>query len=107
MGTVSRGPVVVTASQIENGRPDERAEWSIREQSELERLQAAYPPPYYEMETSTTEEGDPWCVVCNSALDRIIVHIARIGCKYVIVHPEKNINKTVGQIKTAIDLATQ
>jgi hypothetical protein len=107
MGTISRGPLVVAANRIEDGLPEVRAEWSIREQSELQRLQAAYPPPYYEMETSATEEGDPWCVVCNSALDRIVVHIARIGCKYVIVYPEKNINKTVAQIKTAIDLATQ
>lgn len=98
---------MITANQIEARLPEERAKWSIGERSELQRLQAAYPPPYYEMESGKTEEGDPWCVVCNSALDRVFVHIARIGCKYVIVHSEKNIIKTVAQIKTAIDLATQ
>jgi hypothetical protein len=107
MGTISRGPLVVTANQMKDGLPEERAKWSISEQSELQRLQAAYPPPYYEMESSATEEGDPWCVVCDSALDRIVVHIARIGGRYVIVHSEKNINKAVAQIKTAIDLVTQ
>jgi hypothetical protein len=97
---------VITCNQSEGGLPDQRAKWTIGEQSELQRLQAAYPPPYYEMESGATEAGDPWYVVCNSGLNRVVVHIARIGCKYVIVHSEKNIIRTFAQIKTAIDLVT-
>jgi hypothetical protein len=107
MGTISRGSLVGTANQIEGALPEVRADWSISEQAELQRLQSAYPPPYYEMESSATEDGDPWCVVSDGTSDRIVLHIARIGRRYVIVHSEKNINKTVAQIKTAIDLATQ
>ena len=103
-----RGLFVVPANQNEGGPlPQAFADWSSSEKSELRRLQAAYPPPHYEMESGATEDGDPWWVVCDRALDQVVVHIARIGRRYLIVHPEKNINKTVAQIKIAIDLLTQ
>ena len=99
---------MIIANQIAGGLPpEERAKWLIREQFELQRLQAAYPLPCYEIESGATEDGDPWCAVCNSASNQVVVHIARIGCKYVIVHSEKNIIRTFAQIKIAIDLVTQ
>jgi hypothetical protein len=81
--------------------------WSGSEKSELRRLHAAYARPYYEIECGLTEEGDPWCVVCDSMSGATVVHIARIGRCYTVVHSEKGISSTVVQIKTAIDVATQ
>jgi hypothetical protein len=86
--------------------PDARVDWSSSERSDLRRLHSAYPPPLYEMECGLIEDGDPWCIVRDCVRDRITVHIAHIGRRYVVAHSEKKISRTVAQIKTAIDLAT-
>ena len=84
-----------------------REDWSSREKLDLQRLHTAYPPPDYEIECSLTEEGDPWCVVRDCVRDTIIVHIARIGNRYVVAHPERNIRRRVAQMRTAVDLVVQ
>ena len=80
------------------------ANWNSCEQSELNRLAAAYPPPHFDIQFGITEDGDPWCAVSDSGLDRVIVHIARLSRSYVVIFPDRNLNKKVAHIKTAIDL---
>ena len=108
MGTVMRGLLVVPADRNQiNFFPEASVNWTSNEKLELERLRTAYPSPQFEMECDLTEDGDPWCVVSDSGLDRIIVHIARIGRNYIIIFPERNMSKRVAQIKTAIDLVVR
>jgi len=87
--------------------PKARVDWSSDEKLELQHLDTVYPAPHYKIECSLTEDGDPWCVVLDSLRDTIIVHIARIGRRYVVGRPDKNMSRTVATIKTAIELATQ
>jgi hypothetical protein len=87
--------------------PESKADWTNQEKFELQRLREAYAAPYYEMECSVSEDGDPWCVVSDKTLDRVVIHIARIGRIYMIVHPERGISSTVAQFKHAIDILIQ
>src|SRR5580704_19070981 len=83
-----------------------RGDWSRCEKSELQRLDAVFPPPHYAIECNTTEEGDPWCVVYDCVQDGIAVHIARIDGRYAIQRPVKG-NTTSARIETVVDLAIQ
>ena len=83
-----------------------QGDWSPSEKSELQRLDAVFPPPHYDIECNTTEEGDPWCVVYDCVQDGIAVHIARIDGQYAILRPVKG-NTTSPRIKTVVDLAIQ
>jgi hypothetical protein len=105
MSRVVRGLFVVPAdrSQI-NFFPEASVDWTSNEKLELERLRDAYPSPQFEMECDSTEDGDPWCVVSDPTLDRVIVHIARIERSYVVIFPERNLSKRVAQLRTAVDL---
>jgi len=87
--------------------PRARTDWSSGEKLELRRLHTVYPSPHYEIECSLTDDGDPWCVVNDSVRDATIIHIARIGPRYVVVHPDKNLTRTTASIKTAVDLAVR
>jgi hypothetical protein len=87
--------------------PKAQVDWSSGEKSELQRLHTVYRPPRYEIECSLTEDGDPWCVVYDCVRDEITVHIARIGSRYIVVHPDKNLSRSAAHIKNAIDLAVQ
>ena len=81
-------------------------DWSQSEKSELHRLDSFFPPPKYDIECNTTEEGDPWCVVYDCVQDGIAVHIARIDGRYAIQRPVKG-NTTSARIETVVDLAIQ
>lgn len=105
MSTVVRGLFVVPADPTQiNFFPDTSVDWTSNERLELERLRDAYPSPQFEIECNSTEDGDPWCVVSDPTLDRVIIHIARIERSYVLIFPEKNLSKRLAQLKTAVDL---
>lgn len=107
MDTVKGHLVIPADTNRVNFFPVACVNWTNGEMLELDRLRAAYQSPQYEIECNSTEDGDPWCVVSDSTLDRVIVHIARIGRTYVVIHPEKNVSRKVAQIETAIDLVLQ
>jgi hypothetical protein len=104
MGTVGEHLVIPAERNQVKFFPEARVDWTNNEKLELDRLRSAYPSPQFEIECDSTEDGDPWCVVSDPSLDRVIAHIARIGRSYVVVQPEKNLSKKVAQLKTAIDL---
>jgi hypothetical protein len=87
--------------------PKAKVDWSSGEKLELRRLHTVYPEPHFEIECGLTDEGDPWCVVYDRVRDAVTVHVARIGRRYMVVHPDKNVSQTAANIMTAIDLAIQ
>ena len=107
MDTIVRGLLVRQANRNQFIFPEASVNWTSNEKSELERLRTAYPLPQFEMECNSTEDGDPWCVVSDPSLDRVIVHIARIGRSYIVIHPERSVSTKVSQLKTAIDLVVR
>lgn len=35
-------------------------------------------------EFGLTDEGDPWFVICDASNGEVLIHFARIGCRYVV-----------------------
>jgi hypothetical protein len=60
-------------------------DWTAAERARLEDLGRQFSESglYVEVVFGTTEEGDPWCVVKDEN-EEIIVHVARIGGRFVI-----------------------
>lgn len=58
--------------------------WSDVERSQLERFEQCFPPPRFEFHCHCTDQDEPWCVLYDNTLDRILLHIARVGSKYVV-----------------------
>lgn len=67
--------------------PPDAPDWSAEELVEIERLKAACAAsPCWHMECSHTDEGDPWCIVFHRRHHQmVLVHLARIGRRYVSV----------------------
>lgn len=60
-------------------------DWSVSERARLEALAERFAAMADGVEVvfGATDEGDPWCVV-KDAYDDILVHVARIGGRFVI-----------------------
>jgi hypothetical protein len=69
--------------------PRSKSEWTDEERVEIERIQAVYDGPDYELESSHTDEGDPWCIIYDRNDYRVILHLARIDRRYFVVWPEQ------------------
>jgi hypothetical protein len=48
----------------------------------------------FELDCQCTEGGDPWCIICDQFLDRVVLHLARIDRKYVIASPLQQRSET-------------
>lgn len=66
-------------------RVRDSGEWTASERARLEALadQFARDGVHVEVIYGATEDGDPWCVVKDTNED-ILVHVARIGSKFVV-----------------------
>src|SRR3954469_19535858 len=66
-------------------RVRDSGDWTATERARLEALadQFARDGVHVEVIYGATEEGDPWCVV-KDANEDILVHVARIGAKFVV-----------------------
>ena len=62
-------------------------DWTAAERARLEELgrQFAETGMGVEVVFGTTEDGDPWCVVKDQN-EEVIVHVARIGGRFVVHH---------------------
>lgn len=62
-------------------------DWTAAERARLEELgrQFAETGMGVEVVFGTTEDGDPWCVVKDQS-EEVIVHVARIGGRFVVHH---------------------
>lgn len=62
-------------------------DWTNEELDELASLENQ-PSGRYFFECSQSDEGDPWCVMFLPGQHEIILlHIAKIDCRYVVVSP--------------------
>lgn len=74
----------MTASVIVFQDPRRKA-WTDEDLAEIRRvgesLEAAGIP--IDCEFGFTDEGDPWCVICNAVTGKVLIHFARIGPRYI------------------------
>lgn len=65
--------------------PDAGQDWTREELTEISRLkEACRTVDYYRLECSQTDEGDPWCSVCDDRDHTVTVHISRINRRYLV-----------------------
>jgi len=100
-------PVRVQAATVSfRTSPAHGRGWSQRELCEIDRVRAACENgPQLAMIGGESDEGDPWCIVCDREGERILLHIARIDCCYVVARPCRAGLRRTTSIATATDLA--
>lgn len=59
--------------------------WTGQDLTEIERIARSLQEAglSIDCEAGTTDEGDPWYVICDSFTNEILIHYAKIGAKYV------------------------
>ena len=79
--------------------------WSQRELREINRIRVACENQFHvELAFGESDEGDPWCIVCEREGERVLLHIARIDCCYVIAWPCRSKLQRTTSITAATDL---
>lgn len=83
------------------------ADWNESEQEQLRRLRITYPSPDFEIQCGCSDEGDPWCAVCEMAnYEGWVLHIARIDRRYLAIRSgDLSYAKHAGSLSEAIDWA--
>lgn len=82
--------------------------WSEEEQREIARLQeACRAVDFYRLECNETDEGDPWCSVCDDRNHTVAVHIARIERRYIVVFQSSLQPLRMSSLGGAVDLILQ
>ena len=64
--------------------------WNQRELFEIGRVRAVSERCLLELVGGQSDEGDPWCIVCDREGERVLLHIARIDRRYVIARPYRS-----------------
>ena len=83
-----------------------RGDWTHQELCEIERIRAECAPlPGFELECAHTDEGDPWCIVCDREGDLVVLHIARIDSRYVMARASHSKPLTMASLSAAINAA--
>ena len=81
-------------------------DWSEGECAHIDRLRTACKnTEHWELESSRTDAGDPWCIIYDRHQHRIVLHFARIDRRYVIVWPQLRRSASRATIAAAVDLA--
>ena len=83
--------------------------WTMRELVRLTQMQRAL-ARYglrVECEHGTSDEGDPFTDVYAVGTGKLVVHIARIGRRYVIAWPDRPAATWTYDLARAIDLVSQ
>ena len=64
-------------------------DWRGEECAHIDRLRTACKnTEHWELESSRTDAGDPWCLIYDRHQHRIVLHFARIDRRYVIAWPQ-------------------
>jgi hypothetical protein len=80
--------------------------WSQRELREINRIGVACGNQFHiELVFGESDESDPWCIVCEREGERVLLHIARIDCCYVIARPCCSTLQRTTSITAATDFA--
>ena len=86
--------------------PDCHRDWSRGERAYIDRISmVCRSATRLELECHFSDEGDPWCVICDRASGAVVVHLARIDRKYVIVLPVQAWSKTRSTMAGVVDIA--
>ena len=80
--------------------------WSTPEQIQIERIRYLCEKcPQLEFDCGQTDEGDPWFVVYDRKREQVVLHVARIGRRYVMVRANRPKLSTVALLSAAVDAA--
>jgi hypothetical protein len=80
--------------------------WSIPEQIQIDRIRhLCQKCPLLEFDCGQTDEGDPWFVVYDREREQVVLHVARIECRYVIVRASRPKPLTAALLSAAVDAA--
>ena len=83
-----------------------RGDWTQQELCELDRIRSECAPhSSFELQCSHTDEGDPWCIVWDREREFVVLHIARIDCRYVMARASHPKPLTVSSLSAAINTA--
>ena len=84
-------------------RVRESSDWTAAERARLEDLaqRFAEAAPGVEAVFGATEEGDPWCVV-KDADEEVLVHVARIGGRFVVHYAVGDAVEEGGDLHSAL-----
>jgi hypothetical protein len=81
-------------------------DWSEGECAHIDRFRTTCKnTEHWELESSRTDAGDPWCIIYDRHQQRIVLHFARIDRRYVIVWPKLRRSASRATIAAAVDLA--
>jgi hypothetical protein len=86
--------------------PSPGTDWTEDERAHIGRLETLCRSiEHWEMECSSTDAGDPWCVIYDRDGHRIVLHIARIERRYVVVWPPRRRLMNTATMNAAVDIA--
>jgi hypothetical protein len=83
-----------------------RGDWTDQELCQLERIRAECSALLgFELECAHTDEGDPWCIVRDRERELVVLHIARIDCRYVMARASQPKLFRASSLSAAINAA--
>ena len=83
-----------------------RGDWTPQELCELDRIRVRCSPhSSFELQCGHSDEGDPWCIVYDREREEIVLHIARIDCRYVMARASHAKLFTDSSLSVAINAA--
>ena len=88
--------------------PSSGQDWTVFELAEIRRLErVCQSVAHWELARDHTDAGDPWCVIYDTLLGGVVLHIARIDRRYIVVAPIKERCRWTASMQSAIELAMQ
>jgi hypothetical protein len=81
------------------------SDWTRQEQNEINRIRAfCRGHPRLNVDGGQTDEDEPWCVVYDRQGEEVVLHIARIGPRYVVANPSQSILRRLATVGAAVDV---
>ena len=81
-----------------------RGGWTRQERSEIDRIRGVCREySHLQFDSGQTDEGEPWCIVCARECEEVVLHLARIGSRYVIAHPSQSRLRKTATLRAAVD----
>ena len=88
--------------------PPRCEDWTEHEWAEIRRLETFCAGiEDWSVECDHTDVGDPWCIIYDQQLHRIVLHIARIDRRYVVVLPGESRSAETPSITAAVEMAME
>ena len=82
--------------------------WSEQERAGIGRLEAMCSETnHWSVDCDHTDLGDPWCIIYDQQLHRIVLHIAHIDRRYVVVWPGESRSAETPSMTAAVEMAME